>query len=103
LLAHSMSSGTTDAAVAGTIANYLTLNGHGTFPSNAGLGATTGAWYVDGNGNRIRAVGSGYNPPPVPVGGSPAVWGVEVVAEKSVNTYFANVLGYRTIRVHASS
>jgi len=103
LMANSMQTGTTDAAVSATINNYLALNGNGTFVPNAGLGAISGAWYVDGSGNRVRAVGSGYNPPAVPVGGSPAVWGVEVVAQKQFATFFAGILGRPTLTVHASA
>jgi hypothetical protein len=102
LLANTMQTGTSDAAVAGTISNYLNLNGQGSFVPNAPTSATTGAWYVDGSGARFRAVGSGYSPPPVPVGGSPSVWGVEVVSEKKVDTYFAGVIGFKQLTVRAS-
>ncbi len=54
LMANSMQTGTTDAAVSATINNYLALNGNGTFVPNAGLGASSGAWYLDGSGNRGR-------------------------------------------------
>jgi hypothetical protein len=94
-LANNMA-GATDAAVAGVVVSYLTLNGAATYTPNASFGARNGAWYVNLSGTRVKAVGSGGTVPSFPT-----VAGIEIAAKKDVDTYFAKVMGYKTITVGA--
>jgi hypothetical protein len=90
--------GASDAAVAGVVASYLAPNGGATYMPGAAMGAADGAWYVDGGGARIKAIGSGGLAPGFPTGA-----GVEVVATKQVSTYFGGVIGQPTIAVRAGA
>lgn len=85
-----------DASVAGVVSAYLAPNGNALYTPDAPLGADDGAWYVNLSGTRVKAVGSGGA-----VSTFPTIAGVEVAPRKTVNTYFASVIGYPTMTVRA--
>src|SRR5688572_2138263 len=108
VLANNLDSGTADATTVAVLNQYLSANNDASFVAGAGLGADEGAWYVTPNGTRIAAVGSGvgvaaagFNQ--LPQIGGQYVGGVEIVASKEFDTFFAGVLGFEQMTVGASA
>ncbi|MGH2461884.1 MAG: pilus assembly protein TadG-related protein, partial [Chloroflexota bacterium] len=93
-LASKMSTGMSDSAMVALLNQYATAN----LP-----GSTIGGHYLDGNGNVIVAIGSGYNVPPVSIGSAPTVAGVTVSVTHTHGTFLLRVLGDDSVTVHAGA
>lgn len=65
-------------------------------------GATISGWYVDGNGNQVAQIGSGYTIPPVSPGHPPTVAGVQLTSTHAHNTFFMQMVNFRTVTVQAN-
>ena len=89
-----MSSAVSDSTMVSVLQSYSTANHSGS--------AVTG-WYVDGNGNHVAAIGSGYTIPAVNPGSIPTVQGVQLSVGHVHNTFFMRVLNFSTVTVKASA
>lgn len=66
-------------------------------------GASISGWYVDGDGDQVAQIGSGYTIPPVSPGSPPTVAGVQLSTARAHNTFFMRLVNVTTVTVKAKA